>query len=130
MIDDFLKRLDYKKNTNDEICLFTLQNKLKNIIIIVINLIFVITRDAERTHAQHEKNIVKTFSFKEIDEENVEKFFYVERNDLFHNVITQQFRCNDARETCNDEQQMKSSFKLLMIKLEELQEKNLIIVKI
>ena len=50
-IDDFSKRFDYKKNANDEICLFTLQNKLKNIIVIIVNLIFVITRDVEKTHA-------------------------------------------------------------------------------
>ena len=83
-------------------------------------MIFVITRDVERTHAQRRKNIVKTFFFKEIDEKNVEKFFDVEKNDLFYNAVTQQFRCNDVREACNDEQQMKSSFKLLMIKFEKL----------
>ena len=119
MIDDFSKRFDYKKNANDEICLFILQNKLKNIIIIIVNLIFVITRDAEKTHAQREKNIDETLFFKEIDEENVEEFFDVKRNDLFYNAITQQFRCNDVRKTCNNEQQIKSSFKLLMIKLEK-----------
>ena len=119
-IDDFLKRFDYEKNANNKICLFTLQNKLKNIIVIVINLIFVITRDVERTHAQREKNIVETFFSEEIDEKNVEKFFDVERNNLLHNAITQQFRCNNVYETCNDEQQIKSSFKLLMIKLEKL----------
>ena len=46
-----------------------------------------ITRDVERTHAQRERNIIKTFFFEKIDEENVEKFFDVEKNDLFHNAI-------------------------------------------
>ena len=103
-IDDLSKRFDYEKNVNNEICLFILQNKLKNIIIIVISLIFIITRDVERIYAQREKNIVKTFSFKEIDEKNIEKFFNVERNDLLHNIITQQFYCNNVREMCNNEQ--------------------------
>ena len=103
-IDDFLRRFDYEKNANDKICLFILQNKLKNIIIIIINLIFVITRGAEKTQTQREKNIVETFFFEEIDEKNVEEFFNVEKNDLFHNVIIQQFCCSDVRETCNDEQ--------------------------
>ena len=67
-------------------------------------MIFVITRDARKTHAQREKNIIKTFFFKEIDEENVEKFFDVEKNDLFHNAVTQQLRRNDAREACNNKQ--------------------------
>ena len=48
-IDESSRRLNYKKNANDEICLFILQNKLKNIIVIIINLIFIITRDVERT---------------------------------------------------------------------------------
>ena len=89
MIDDFSKRFNYEKNVNDKICLFILQNKLKNIIIIVVNSIFIITRDAEKTYAQREKNIVKMFSFKEIDEKNIENFFNVEKNNLFHNAIIQ-----------------------------------------
>ena len=88
MIDDSLKRFDYKKNTNNKICLFILQNKLKNITVIIINLIFIITRNVERTYAQREKNIIKTLFFEKIDEENVEEFFDVKKNDLLHNVIT------------------------------------------
>ena len=65
---------------------------------------FVITRDVEKTHAQREKNIVEMFFSEEIDEKNVEEFFNVERNDLFHNTITQQFCYNDVRETCNNKQ--------------------------
>ena len=61
-------------------------------------------RNVERTHASCEKDIIKTFFFKEIDEKNVKKFFDVEKNDLFHNAITQQFCYNNVRETCNDEQ--------------------------
>ena len=44
--------------------------------------------------------------------------------------MTQQFRRNDIREMCNSERQMKSLFKFLMIKLEEFQEKNFMIIKI
>ena len=93
-------------------------------------MIFIITRDAEKAHAQREKDIVKTFFSEKINEKNIEEFFDVEKNDLFHNAVTQQFCYNDACETCNDEQQIKSFFKLLMIKLKEFQEKNSIIVKI
>ena len=67
-------------------------------------MIFIITRDVEKTYTQREKNIVETFSSEEINEENVEKFFDVERNDLFYNAIIQRFRRNDVRETCNNEQ--------------------------
>ena len=43
------KRFDYENNVNDEICLFTLQNKLKNIIIIIVNLKLIFTRNATKT---------------------------------------------------------------------------------
>ena len=52
-------------------------------------MIFIITRDVERTHAQRKNNIIKMFFFEKIDEENVEKFLNVEKDDLFHNAITQ-----------------------------------------
>ena len=83
------------------------------------------TRDFERALTERTKSVFNTFSFKEINEENVKKLFDVEKDDLFYNVMTQQFRWNNARETCSSEQQMKSLFKLLMIKLEELQKKTL-----
>ena len=52
-------------------------------------MIFVITRDVEKAHAQREKNIIETLFFEEINEENIKKFFNVEKNDLFHNAIIQ-----------------------------------------
>ena len=129
-VDESSRRSDYERKADDEICLFILQNKLKNIIITVVNLISVVTRDFKRALTERTKSTFDTFSFKEIDEENVEELFDVEKNDLFYNVVTQQFRRSDVRETCNSERQMKSFFKLLMIKFEELQEKNFVIIKI
>ena len=129
-IDELSRRSDYERKVDDEICLFILQNKLKNIIVIVVGLIFIMTRDFGRTLAKRTKSVFNTLFFKKIDEEDVEKFFDVEKNDLFYNVVTQQFRRSDARETCNSERQMKSLFKLLMIKLEKLQEKNFVIIKV
>ena len=78
------------------------------------------TRDFERTLTERTKSVFDTLFLKKIDEENVEEFFDVEKNDLFYNIVTQQFRRNDVRETCNSERQMKSFFKFLMIKLKEL----------
>ena len=63
-IDELSKRSDYKEKAKDEICLFILQNKLKNIIIIVIKLIFVMTCDFEKTLTERTKNISDIFSFK------------------------------------------------------------------
>ena len=129
-VDGLSRRSDYKKKADNEICLFILQNKLKNIIVTVISLIFVITRDSERALTERTKSALDTFFFKKIDEKNVEEFFDVKKDDLFYNVVTQQFRRNDVRETCSSERQMKSLFKLLIIKLEELQEKNFVIIKV
>ena len=88
------------------------------------------TRDFEKAPIERTKNAFDTLFFKEIDEENVEKFFDIEKDDLFYNVVTQQFFRSDACETCCSEQQMKSFFKFLMIKLKEFQEKNSMIIKI
>ena len=103
---------------------------MKNIIVAVVNLIFVMTCDFERTLRKRTKSASDTFSFKEIDEENIKTFFDVKKNDLFYNAVTQQFRRSNACKTCNNERQMKLFFKLLMIKLEKFQEKNFMIIKI
>ena len=87
-------------------------------------------RDFEKALTKRTKNVFDTLFFKEIDEKNVEEFFDVEKNDLSYNAVTQQLRRSDACETCNSERQMKSFFKLLMIKFEKLQEKNSVIIKV
>ena len=83
------RRFDYKREINDKIYLFILQNKLKNIIVVVVNLIFVMTRDFERTLTERTKSVFDTLFFKKIDEKNVEELFDVEKNDLFYNVVIQ-----------------------------------------
>ena len=122
-IDGSSRRSDYEKKINNEICLFILQNKLKNIIVVAVDLILVMTHDFEKTLTERTKNTFDTLLFKKIDEENVEELFDIEKNNLFYNAVTQQFRRNDVCETCSSERQMKSFFKLLMIKLEKLQKK-------
>ena len=88
-IDDSLIRSDYKEKAENENCLFILQNKLKNIMIIIVNLTFVMTRDFEKILTKRTKNVSDIFLFKKINEENVEKLFDVEKNDLYYNVIVQ-----------------------------------------
>ena len=78
------------------------------------------TRDFEKALKKRTKSASDTLSFKKIDKKNVEELFDVEKNDLLYNIMTQQLRRNDVCEICNSEQQMKSFFKLLMIKLEKL----------
>ena len=43
------KRFDYKNDVNDEICLFTLQNKLRNIIVAIISLKSIFIRSVTKT---------------------------------------------------------------------------------
>ena len=61
---------------------------MKNIIVIAVNLIFIMTRDFEKTLIKRTKSAFNTFFFKKINEKNVKKFFDVEKNDLFYNVVT------------------------------------------
>ena len=103
-VDEPSRRSDYEKKADNEICLFILQNKLKNIIVTAVNLISVMTRDFEKTLTERTKSAFDTLFYKKIDKKNVEEFFDVEKNDLFYNVVTQQFRRSDVRETCNNEQ--------------------------
>ena len=41
--NDLSRQSNYKNKKNKNICLFILQNKLKNIIIVVLNILFVLT---------------------------------------------------------------------------------------
>ena len=61
------------------------------------------TRDFERALTKRTKSALDTLFFKEIDKKNVEELFDVKKDDLSYNVMTQQFRRNDARETCSSE---------------------------
>ena len=88
------------------------------------------TRDFERTLKKRTENVSDTLSLKKINEKNVEELFDIEKNDLSYNAVTQQFRRSDVYKTCNSERQMKSFFKFLMMKLEELQEENFVIIRI
>ena len=61
---------------------------MENIVITIVDLIFVITRDTKRTMIERFKDVVNTFFFEKIDEKNVEKLFDIEKDNLFYNVVT------------------------------------------
>ena len=88
------------------------------------------TRGFERALTERTKSALDMLLFKKINEEDVEELFDVEKDDLSYNVVTQQLRRSGVCETYSSERQMKSLFKFLMIKLEKLQEKNFVIIKI
>ena len=90
---------------------------MKNIIVAVINLISVMTRNFKGALIERTKSVSEMFFLKKSNEKNIEKLFDVRKDNLFYNIVTQQFRRNDVRETYNNKRQMKSFFKVLMIKL-------------
>ena len=62
---------------------------LKNIIVTAVNLIFIMTRDFERTLTKHTKNTFDILFFKEVDEENIKELLNVEKNNLLYNIVIQ-----------------------------------------
>ena len=86
-IDESSRCSDYEEEADNEICLLILQNKLKNIIIIVVNLISIMTRDFEKALTERTKSALDTLFFKKIDEKNIKELFDVEENDLFYNIV-------------------------------------------
>ena len=64
---------------------------MKNITVTVVDLIFVMTCDFEKALTERTKSTFNTFFFKKIDEKNIEKFFDIEKDNLFYNVITNNF---------------------------------------
>ena len=85
--NDSSKHFDYKNDVNDEICFFTLQNKLKNIIIIIINLKSIFTRSVTKTF---ESTFVKNIEISQVKIQNTKKkIFEKNKKDLIDNVIIQ-----------------------------------------
>ena len=70
---------------NDEICLFTLQNKLKNIIIIIVNLRSIFIHNVIKTFKSTLAENVKT---SQIEIQNIKKkMFEKDEKDLIDNVV-------------------------------------------
>ena len=79
------RRFNYENDVNDEICLFTLQNKLKNIIITIINLRSIFTRNVMKTFKLIFAENVKT---SQIEIQNTKKkTFEEDKKNLINNVV-------------------------------------------
>ena len=88
------KRFNYKNDVNNKICLFTLQNKLKNIIIVIVNLKSILTRNVIKTF---KLTFVKNVETSQVKIQNIKKKTFEENEkDLINNVVIQQLRRNDA----------------------------------
>ena len=62
-IDNSSRRSNYKEKTDYKICLFILQNKLKNMTVVVVSLIFVIIFDFEKTLTERTKSVSDKYFF-------------------------------------------------------------------
>ncbi len=79
----FSRQLDYKKRVDNKLYLSTLQNKLKNITIAVIDLISIITRDIVKTQKIYSESVIDISRIEKIDKNNLNKFFDSRNNNLF-----------------------------------------------
>ena len=121
------KRLDYKKDVNDEICFFTLQNKLKNIIIAVVNLMSIFTRSVIKTLRSR---FVENVEISSIIQNTEKEIFEKDEKNLIDNVIIQYYRRNDAKAFYEMKKFLKFCSSLLIAKIEKFQIKNLIVNRV
>ena len=83
--NDSSRRFNYKNDVNDEICLFTLQNKLRNIIIAIVNLKSIFTRNVIKTL---KSTLVENVETSQIKIQNTKKKILKEdEKDLIDNVV-------------------------------------------
>ena len=74
-VDESSRRSNYESKIDDELCLFTLQNKLKNIFVVAIELYFVVTRNVAKTHESYSKNVVISSRVKKIKNDLLKLLF-------------------------------------------------------
>ena len=79
-VDESSRRSNYESEIDDELCLLTLQNKLKNIFVIAIEFYLVVTRDIARAHESRSKNVIISSWMKEIKNDSSKLFF--EKNEF------------------------------------------------
>ena len=117
-VDGSSRRPDYEGEEGENICLFILQNKLKNVTIVALGVSFVLTRRfvvGEATKAKATEFISRIVEVED-DEE-----FENEETDVVPGAEDQQFRRSEARAICDGESHYEFSSEVLMIKLVEMQ---------
>ncbi len=88
----FSKQLDYEKKIDNKLYLSILRNKLKNIIIVVINLILIIIRNVVKTQKMRFENAINISRIEKINKDNFDKFLDSRSDNLFQVAITQTLR--------------------------------------
>ena len=128
-VDESSRRSNYESEIDDEFCLLILQNKLKNIFVVAIELYFVVTRDVARTHESRSKNVVISSRVKEIKNDSSKLFLEENKFDQQNNVVMQQLRRANVDAICEKKASFEKSFKMLLAKIEKFQKKNSMIIR-
>ena len=116
--DAFSRRFDYESDVNDEICFFTLQNKLKNIIIAIVSLRSIFTRNVTK---MLKSTFVENVETSQVEIQNTKKkTFEEDEKDLIDNIVIQQLWRNDARMFCEVKKFLKFLLNLLATKIKKL----------
>jgi len=147
------RRPDYDGGADDEICLPTLQNKLRNITIAAIGIAPILTRAAAKAQLPHGLGAIEAPQLEELDDESTgevptkdlastsvfdeeiedaEDAKATEEDDaqIAHSAVTQQLRRSDARTACGKENHLEAPFALLLAKIGELQGKDPTVIKV
>ncbi len=88
----FLRQFDYEEKIDNKLYLSILQNKLKNIIIVVIDLISIIIRNVAKTQKMRFESAIDISQIEKIDKNNFDKFSNSRSNNLSQVVVTQILR--------------------------------------
>ena len=112
--NNLFRRLNYKNKENDKLCLFILQNKLKNIIISILRLTLMLTR-------RHSEITFKT-RFLFFKQEKVAKLFSSSEKklDLKTCAVNQHLRQNIVEKVCTQKNSFKLFLKKILFKLKKL----------
>ena len=129
-IDESSRCSNYESEIDDEFCLLTLQNKLKNIFVTSIELYFVVTRNIARTNESRSKNVVISSRVKKIKNNFSKLFFEKNEFDQQNNIVTQQLRRANVDVICEKKTSFEKSFKMLLTKIEKFQKKDSMIIRV
>ena len=128
-VDESSRRSNYENEIDDEFCLLTLQNKLKDIFVTAIELYSVVTRDIARAHESRSKNAIISSRMKEIKNDFSKLLLEESEFDQQDNVVTQQLRRANVDAICEKKASFEKSFKMLLTKIEKFQKKNSMIIR-
>ena len=116
-VDDSSRRLNYENEKNENICLFILQNKLKNVTIAILCVASIITRNAFAKKINFENDEFAFFRIMKIIDFDEKIFFNDDERKIVFDANAQQFRRNEIQTMCDDKNYYEFFFDVLKNKL-------------